>query len=291
MHFAVFLWGFTAILGKLISISALHLVFWRMTIAASLYLMIPSVWKRLKLIPGTIILKALGIGLVISLHWLSFYYSIQVGQSASLTLSCLGTGVLFVIWLDRLMGVTSRISRVAWLVTFFSILGMYFVSQGRNEISLGKSYQWAILLGIMASGLAAIFSVLNKQMLSQIDPLTLSALEMASGSMFSGLILVVIGDLKEVLQVSHMDWLWIIILSLFCTNVPFLLSIQALRKISTLNATVAVNLEPIYGYVLAAYFFDEFRDLNHYFYLGAFILILTVFLMAFGEVRPKKQKV
>jgi len=273
LHIAVFLFGFTAILGKLISLDEVALVWNRLWIAILGLAFIPGVFKGILLITKKNLLKFVGIGILVALHWLTFYGSIKVGQSASVTLACLATASLFTAVLEPLV-TRSKFEWIELLLGVVVIFGIYLLS------GIGESYYNAIIIGIISAFLAALFSTLNKKYIAGQNTLSVTTVELTSGFLFISLASPFIN--KFIPQTQWMpigtDWVWLIILGLLCTSLAFALAINSLKELSAFISNLSINLEPVYGILLAIWLLNEDTILNFNFYLGTSIILLAVIL-------------
>ena len=273
LHIAVFLFGFTAILGKLISLDEVALVWNRLWIAILGLAFIPGVFKGILLITKKNLLKFVGIGILVALHWLTFYGSIKVGQSASVTLACLATASLFTSVLEPLV-TRSKFEWIELLLGVVVIFGIYLLS------GIGESYYNAIIIGIISAFLAALFSTLNKKYIAGQNTLSVTTVELTSGFLFISLASPFIN--KFIPQTQWMpigtDWVWLIILGLLCTSLAFALAINSLKELSAFISNLSINLEPVYGILLAIRLLNEDTILNFNFYLGTSIILLAVIL-------------
>jgi drug/metabolite transporter (DMT)-like permease len=295
LHTAVFLWGFTAILGKAISYNSFLLVWHRMGLTAIIYFCIPFVWKSLRGMSLRNISIFMGIGLLVCAHWLTFYGSIKLGNSASITLACLGSASFFSAVLEPL------INRVAFrpieiflgLLVLAGILFIYYATP--QQTGIGINYPMAIITGVTSAFLAALFTVLNKKNIHKADTLTLSALEMLSGAIVLSILIPFLTDANTSLLPKfdpangNYDLVWILLLVVVCTNLTFYLGAHALRELSAFTANLTVNLEPIYGIILGAVIFHENDQLNLWFYLGTSLILLSVFIQTFIDYRRRKK--
>ncbi len=287
MHIAVFLWGFTAILGKLISYGSVNLVWHRMLLAALIYLLIPATWRALRKMPLRQMGIYAGIGVLVCLHWLTFYGSIKLANSASLTLACLGTASFFSAVFETVVQ-KMPFNKENILLGILVLLGIAFISLGGDKTELGmqKGYVAAVITGCLSSALAALFTNLNKKYMRPTDALALSTIEMGSGFIFLSLCMPFISFLMPGEfhwlppydpAAGNYDLLWILLLVVVCTNFTFFLGTVALNHISAFTANLTVNLEPIYGIILGIVIFKENNDLNVWFYTGAFLVLISVF--------------
>lgn len=273
MHIAVFLFGFTAILGKLITLQEIALVWNRLWIAVLGLLLIPGVLRELQKIPLKKILQFAGIGVIVALHWISFYGSIKLGDSASITLACLATTSLFTSVLEPLV-TRSKFNWIELFLGLIVIFGIYMLT------GVGEFYYNAILVGLISALLAAIFSVLNKKMITGQNSIAVSVIELFSGFLFITLCYPLITAYIPQPQwfPSSSDWWWLLILGLACTSLAYVLAMNALKELSAFVSNLSINLEPVYGIILAILLLHENQDLNSDFYIGTSIILLAVIL-------------
>ncbi|MCB9245569.1 MAG: EamA family transporter [Flavobacteriales bacterium] len=300
IHTAVVLFGITAILGKLIAHPETALVWHRMWISSLGLLLIPGVVKGIRAIPRRTILRFCMVGVLVSLHWLTFYGSIKLGNNASITLACLATASLFTSFLEPLI-TRSRFQKVELILGLMVILGIYFIS------GVGTLYFNAIVVGLISAFLAAFFSVLNKKYIEEYNVLSVSVLELGSGFLFLTLILPFYEDgftreqfalwgdhlwaTYPVFGITIQSVWYLVMLSLLCTSLAYVLSLSALKVLSAFTTNLAINLEPVYGIILAVLIFHEDKDLSLEFYAGTLIILLAVllhpYLVKFSERRVK----
>lgn len=277
MHLCVLLWGFTAILGKLISISALALVFWRMLIVcACLSLWLP-LWRKLAQVPSRALLACSGIGLLVTLHWLCFYGAIKL-SNASVAATCMALGPVFLALLEpRLSG--RRFNRKELMLALLAVPGVAMVVGG-----IPPAMREGFWLGVLSALLAALFSIGNKRLAMNLPALAITAIEMATGVVAMALLLPLWGFLgAELVWPDPADAALLLVLAIACTLLPFALSLVALRQISAFSAMLAVNLEPVYAVFLAAIMLGEQRQLNAMFYLGMTALIGAIVAHAWQQ--------
>ncbi len=305
LHFAVFLWGFTAILGKLITGSSVSLVWQRMTITAAVYLCLPPVWKHLKNTSARDLRVFSGIGLIVLSHWITFYGSIKLGNSVSITLACLGSASFFAAIIEPLLlkQPFSQRNILMGLMVVLGIMVIYFSLPNPSKISSPSNsinYTWAIAAGLLSAALAATFTSLNKKHIDKAHPLTISVIEMCSGALLltlyfgftnPSLIAFPKFDLSlltlDNLEKGPWDFVWIAILAVVCTNLTFYLGTYSLKQLSAFTSNLTVNLEPIYGIVLGALFFKENQQLGAAFYLGTAIILGAIFTQAYLASKDK----
>lgn len=277
IHFCVLLWGFTAILGKLISLSALALTWWRMLLVVAALALVPRVWRGLRALPRRLLMAYAGIGVLVSLHWLTFYGAIKLAN-ASVAVTCLATASVFLAFIEPWIA-GRRFDPRELLLGVVLIPGVALVVGGVPD-----GMRMGIAVGVLSAILVAFFGSLNKRLIERADPLTVTAVELGAGTLFLTLIaplLVLLGwagDEPLLALPDGRDGLLLLILAFACTLLPFALSLVALRHMTAFGAQVAINLEPVYAVALAIVLLGEQRELTPTFYLGVAIILLATFL-------------
>jgi drug/metabolite transporter (DMT)-like permease len=285
IHLAVILFGITAILGNLIQMSALMIVWWRVCITSLSLMALAPVWKTLKAISEKQLLNYIFIGCLIGLHWITFYGSVKL-SNASICLVCMSTTSLFTSFTEPFF--VRRSINIAEVISAAIIIPSMILIVA----NLDGSHIYGVISGLVSAFLAAIFSVLNKVNIKGADAYTISFIELSSAWVMISVMLVILGlagRFPEVfLPLDMKDWLYLLILSLACTTFAHILTLQALTKLSAFTANMVINLEPVYGILLAAWILGEHHDMNNYFYLGAGMIVVTVLLYPFLAARYSK---
>jgi drug/metabolite transporter (DMT)-like permease len=271
IHFCVVLWGFTAILGKLISLPAVHLVWWRMVLVVAALALLPRVWRALRVLSLKMIGIYAAIGCVVALHWVTFYGSIKL-SNASVAATCMALAPVVMALIEPLItGSRFRASNLA--LGALVIPGVALVVGGIPAGMLAGFW-----MGAVSAALTATFGALNKRYVGVNDVLAVTALELGAGFLFvAAFTPLLTTDGAAFLLPDQRDFGLLLVLALACTLVPFALSLVALRHISAFTAQLAVNLEPLYAIAVAAMFLGEARDLDALFYLGVVIVLVAVF--------------
>jgi drug/metabolite transporter (DMT)-like permease len=272
-HFCVLVWGFTAILGKLISLASAPLVAWRMTLTAICLFFMARAWRDLsQLKPHDFAHMALA-GVLIALHWLSFYASVKLAN-ASIGVLCIAVSPIFSALFTPLLSSESFSWRDFGLALCV-LPGLIMVVGGVDiEMYLG------IGVGILSAALVAMFALVNKKLVARFPIMTLSFVQISVGALLIwGVFWVGQKDIYIPMPTAK-DWPLLLAFAVFCTAIPFALASAALKHISAFSAQFAVNLEPVYGIVLAALILGESQQLTMQFYLGASVILLAVFLQA-----------
>lgn len=273
LHICVLIWGFTAILGKLISLQALSLVWWRVLICCiALLLIVPRTqWSQLDRRMG---IRLLGIGVLVGLHWLCFYGAIKIAN-ASVAVASISTISFFAAFAEPIL-LRQKVKWYEMALGIFVLPGMALVV-GHIDWTMRLGFA----VGVLCALLAAIFSALNKKVIdnSPPPPLVMSFVELFGALLVTSLMLPFFlwqnPDLAVWPQPS--DWLWLGILTLVCTLLPYYLTLLAMRHVSAFATNLTINLEPVYGVILAAIIFREDKTLDPNFYVGVIIILIAVF--------------
>jgi len=267
LHACVILWGFTAILGRLISLPAVQLVCWRMALVAVVLLAVRRTWFGVAGMPRRSVFVFVAIGLIVAAHWVAFYTSIKI-SNASVAVACLGLGSIFAAIIEPIV-MRRPHERLELLLGVLAVPGVVLIVGGVPlEMRLG------IAAGVVAALLSAIFTTLNKRFASSGDPFAITFLEMTAGAV----VLSVPAALSGLTLPTQMDAIWLVVLAVACTLLPFVMWIQSLKHVSAFSTLLILNLEPVYAILLAAVLFQEYEDLTPLFYGGTAIVLLTVVL-------------
>lgn len=284
LHFIVFIWGFTAILGALISLDALPLVWWRMSIAV-IFILIYIKFKKIDLkIPRKTLFAFLFAGLVIALHWLTFFKAIKV-SNVSVTLACLSTGAFFTSILEPLLFG----KKVVWYEVLFGLIvigGLYIIFNVEVDYVLG------IILALTSAFLSALFTVINAKYTKVYMPSVISFYELVGGVGFLSVYLLFSGGFTtEFFNLSIEDFGWLLLLASVCTAYAFIASVKVMKYLSPYTVMLTINLEPIYGIILALLIFKDSEHMNPMFYVGALIILLTVILNGIIKKYKKEETI
>lgn len=282
LHLAVFLAGFTGVLGRLISINEALLVWYRMFFSALILLAISIFTKKIKLLHWKEMLPLIGIGGIIALHWVTFYASIKYAN-ISIALVCFSAVGFFSSFLDPLIS-NRKMVMTEVLLGLMVMLGVYLI------FHFDQHFRTGILFGIISAFLATIFPILNKRFVGKHGADTITFYEIGGGWMVLNLVVPIYLLYSPVATYlpDTKDLLWLLFLSLFCTVLAFNLSIRALSKISPFTVNLSFNLEPVYGILLAFLLYNEHETLGPSFYAGISIIILTVVLQTLKVWRDSK---
>ena len=261
IHFCVLLWGFTAILGKLITLGALPLVWWRMGIVVAALAVLGRTWRGVRLMSHRLIFAYAGIGALVALHWLTFYAAIKLAN-ASVGATCMALATPFTALIEpRLMRRRTSLRELALGIAV--VPGVVLVVGG-----VPASMRLGIAVGALSALFVAIFGSLNKRLVEHGDPLTVTCIELGAGTLFLTLLAPLLPHAGPAFMLpSAHDATLLLLLSFGCTLLPFALALVALRHMSAFETQMVTNLEPVYAIVLAIVLLGEQRQLDGWFYL------------------------
>jgi len=277
IHFCVLLWGITAILGKLITLPALPLVWWRMLMVVAALALLPRVWRGLAALTPRLLLGYAAVGALVGLHWLTFYGAIKLAN-ASVAATCIALAPVFTAVIEP--WVAKRPFRPSELVFGLAVLpGVALVVGGVPD-----GMRAGVAIGAVSALFVAAFGSLNKRLVDHADPLTVTAVELGAGTLTLTLLAPLLPVLLPALSGPLLvlpglhDTALLLALALLCTLLPFALALVALRHLSAYAVQLVTNLEPVYAIVFAIVLLDEQKQLTALFYLGVAVILGAVFL-------------
>ena len=283
LHFLVFIAGFTAILGEVITIGSIALVWHRMFIALLLTFLF-LIYKGYNLIINTKNLLKFSIaGIIIALHWITFFEAIEQ-SNISITLAMFSTGAFFASLLEPIF-FKRKVRPVEIILGFLVICGVFIILNANINSFIG------VVLGITSALLASLFSVLNGKLVQKNNPVVISFYEFLSGVIFILLYLIFSGNLAELTITSLIsyDYLYIFILGSICTAYAFIASVHILKYLSPYTLVLTYNLEPVYGILLAIFIFPETEKMEFSFYVGTLIILSTIIINSILKYRKSKK--
>jgi len=279
LHFLVFIWGFTGILGALISIDAIPLVWYRMLLATIFVFIYFIIKKKSIKVPPKALLKFFIGGVLIAVHWIFFFSAIKV-SNVSVALVAMSTGALFTSIIEPIFFKRKLII----LELFFGLIvisGLYLIFNFETEYTLG------IIYALIAAFLSAVFTVLNGLYIKEYDAEVISIYQLFFGVLFISIyILATTGFTLESFSLSSSDIIYLLILSSICTAYAFIVSVKIMRYLTPYTVMLTINLEPVYAILLALIIFGEKEQMSPQFYIGALIIIITV--VTNGILKKKK---
>jgi drug/metabolite transporter (DMT)-like permease len=277
LHLAVLLAGFTGILGRLITLDEVMIVFYRLLITAITMWLLFSWRKTILSIPKSLQLKIIGVGVIAAAHWITFYGAIKF-SNVSIALVCFSTLSFFTALLEPLI-IRKSINYLELLLGVITLVGVYIIFKFDAQFKMG------IIVGIISAFLAALFPILNRELLKKTNVDTLLSWQQTGGLLFLVALLPFhywLGQTPRLLP-TITDVGWLLVLSWFCSVWAFQLSGFALKKLSAFTVNLTFNLEPVYGILLAFVFYREDQLLSKWFFVGfgliAVALITHIWLL------------
>ncbi len=283
LHFIVFIWGFTAVLGALISIDAIPLVWYRMILASIFIFLFLKIRKERMLFSWRTLLGFCFVGLLIALHWLTFFAAIKI-STVSITLAVMSTGAFFASFLEPLF-FKRKVKAYEVFFGLIVMVGLYIIFKVETQYISG------ILLALAASFLGALFSVFNGKFVKKYTATVISFYELLFGMLCITVYLLFNGSFTSSFFVlSGNDWVYLLILASACTAYAFIAHVYVMRWISPYTLMLTTNMEPVYGIVLALLILGDKEYMSTQFYFGAAIILITVIVNGFIKTRIKTKR-
>lgn len=283
LHLIIFIWGFTGILGGLISISAVALVWYRMLIAVVALLFYALFIGKKLLRSQQKIGKAMAVGIVIALHWVFFYQAIK-SSTVSIAVVCLSFATFFSSLIEPLF-FKRRIYPYELIFGILVVLGLIYIFNFQPDYSNG------IVYGVISASLSALFTVLNGKLAKSNEAVSLSFYELLGG--FLGITFYLLISAKfnnELFFIPLSDWFYLLLLGIICTAFAFVGSVLVMKQLSPYTVVITTNLEPVYTILLAYFIFGEREKMNIQFYLGTVFILLILFANAYFKSQLRKNK-
>ena len=271
MHFVILIFGFTGILGKLITIEAIPLVFWRTLIGGGAIYVWLKMRRKVSKKSAADVMKMGGIGLLVAIHWITFFASIKI-SNVSVALTMLATSPMFIGFLEPL--IFKR--KIDWKE--LTVAGVVLIGVG-TIFSFDTTYHEGMILGIISAFFASLFATFNGVLIKTHDASNISLVELLSASAAIFILLFFTGEVNgDLFVLSGQDWFWITILALVATSFAFIAFTSVMKVLTPFTTSVAINLEPIYSIILAVIIFGDEEIMGTRFYIGASIIICAVML-------------
>lgn len=280
LHFIIFLWGFTAIFGKLILLDSLSMVWYRTVMTVILLFIYGFYSNSLLKIPNKTIIKFLLFGSIIAIHWYFFFLSIEVSNVA-IGLSTISTGPLFTAIFEPFF--FKR--KIKFYEIYLSIvITICMIILFNAEIR----YFEGIFYGLIASILSSLFSVINGKIANESNSLTILSYELLGGVLILSFLILWNASFGNLFNITSLDFIYLVILAVLFTAYPMLESIRLMKVITPFTLILTVNLEPIYGIIFAFFIFGDSEQMSLTFYFVSLIMILSIFLNEYYKVRIEK---
>jgi drug/metabolite transporter (DMT)-like permease len=283
IHLVVIIWGYTGIMGKAIILPATEMVWWRLGIAViSLGLLFPLIQKKLTKISLDLWIKTLFVGVLVGLHWITFFHSIKL-SSISLGIICLATTTLHVSWLEPLIKKT-KFNVLDLVLSIVVFGGMFLISTQQTGNIV------AISVGLLSAFLAALFSVSNAVLVEKMPAPQLTLIELSSGFLVLSLFIIFQGDMNVALfSKIDADLFWkLLFLGVVCTSIAFILAVNATKYLGAFTVSLTINLEPVYTIILALIIYPGSEKMDPLFYIGSAIIVSAV--VTNGIIKNKQRR-
>jgi len=279
LHFTVLIWGFTGVLGELISVSAMHLVWYRVLIAATSLWVYFLIAKKPILVSKSQLIQYLAVGMLVGLHWVLFFHAIKI-STVSVTLVTLSSVTLFTAILEPVIN-RKKISIADILIGLVIIFGIYLIFKFEFQ------YFWGIVYGLSCAFCASIFSIFNARMVKKGSPTSITFYEMIGAWIGVSMIMLISGQFDEQMILSQSDLMYLLVLGVGCTAIAYVLGVAVMRELSAFTVALTTNMEPVYGIILALLIFGQKEAMSTGFYFGAIIVLVAVFIYPYLKTRLK----
>jgi drug/metabolite transporter (DMT)-like permease len=281
LHATVLIWGFTGVLGKVISIDAVPMVWYRVLIATSTLFAWFLITKKNIRITRKQFFQFFLTGAIVAIHWIFFFHAIKV-STVSVTLVCLSSFTLFTAILEPLIK-KQPIQMGDIFIGLLIILGIYMIFKFEGQYTLG------IIFGLLAALASSLFSTINSTLVQKSEPSIIGFYELVGGLFWITLYRLYDGSLINMhFNLSTKDWFYLAILGTFCTSVAYVAGVSVMRTLSAFRVALVTNLEPVYGIILAFIFFKDKEQMTAGFYAGAIIVLASVFLYPIYKKRKNQ---
>lgn len=282
LHFTVFIWGFTSILGALISISAVQLVWYRVLIAfVSLFLYFKFGGRQIRVSKASF-LKLFFTGAIVGAHWILFFQAIK-SSTVPVTLVCLSSLTLFTAVLEPLFK-KKQISKLEILAGALIIIGILIIFKFETRYTMG------IIFGLLSACAASIFSIINSKQVQQIEAPVIALYELLGALFWITIYLFFTHGFNSSMFLNWHDIGYLTLLGTVCTSLAYVAGVSVMKDISAFKVALITNLEPVYGIVLSFLFFGETNRLTIGFWAGAVIILSTIFLFPVAQTQLSKRR-
>lgn len=282
LHFTVFVWGFTGILGKLITIAAVQLVWYRVLIAAvSLFLYFNFNRTTFKVNRSTF-LKLIFTGALVGGHWILFFLSIKL-STVSVSLVCLSSITLFTAIFEPLIN-KKKISKLEIIAGLLIITGILIVFKFESQYTKG------IIAGLCSAVCASLFSIINSRQVKKHEAPVIAFYELGGAFVWISIFLTVTNGFDRSMLLSHSDIGYLLLLGTICTSLAYVAGVSVMRELSAFRVALITNLEPVYGIIMSFLFFGDMNKMTPGFWVGAVIILSTIFLFPVAQKQIIKRK-
>lgn len=282
LHFTVFIWGFTSILGQLISISAVSLVWYRVLIAfISLFLYFKISRTSIKITRNSF-LKLFFTGALVGGHWILFFQSIK-SSTVPVTLVCLSSMTLFTAIFEPIFN-KNKISKLEILAGILIITGILVIFKFETRYTKG------IIFGLLSAAFASLFAIINSKQVKTIAPPIIALYELSGAFVWITIFILATTGFDKSMALKTSDVAYLLILGTICTSLAYVAGVSVMREISAFKVALITNLEPVYGILMSFMFFGGNNKMTLGFWIGATIILSTIFLFPVAQTRIARYK-
>jgi drug/metabolite transporter (DMT)-like permease len=282
LHFTVFIWGFTGVLGKLIQVTAINLVWYRVLIAVCTLFLYFKFNKTAFKVDRQTLIKLVFTGALVGGHWILFFQSIK-SSTLSVALVCLSSLTLFTAIFEPIF-YKKAISKLEILAGIFIITGIVLIFKFESRYTLG------ITLGLTCALCASLFSIINSKYVKRLEAPVIAFYELTGALFWISCFMLLSGTYHKFVIPQPSDLAYLIILGTICTSLAYVAGVSVMREISAFKVALITNLEPVYGIIMSFVFFGEMRTLTLGFWAGALIIMSTIFLFPLAQKQVTKFK-
>lgn len=273
LHITVVVWGFTGILGALISVNEYQLVWYRVLIAAvslGLYCKLKNISLKADVLS---VGKLLATGLVLGLHWILFFGAIKA-SNISVTMVCLSSLTLFTSILEPLLN-RVKISKIEVMIGFIIIVGIYIIFRFESAYARG------IIMGLLSALMASLFTIINGKQIKNRSAIVISFYELLGAFLGISIYLLIKNGFHQDFYLNTKDLIYLLILGTVCTSVAYVYGVNVMKHLSAFRVVLITNLEPVYAILLALLIFGKTEQMSGGFYIGAAIILTAIFTYPF----------
>lgn len=282
LHFTVFIWGFTGILGVLITVSAVYLVWYRLLIASSSLFLYFKFNKTTFKVKGNTFLKLIATGALVGGHWILFFASIKL-STVAVTLVCLSSITLFTAIFEPIINKT-RISKLEIMAGALIIIGIIVIFKFETQYTKG------IITGLISAVCGSLFSILNARHVKKTEAPVIAFYELSGALVWVSIFLLATNGFNKSMILKPTDIGYLFILGTVCTSLAYVAGVSVMRELSAFRVALITNLEPVYGIVMSFLFFGDMRKMTMGFWVGAIIILSTIFLYPVAQKQIARRR-
>lgn len=282
LHFTVFIWGFTGILGKLITISAVQLVWYRVLIATVTLFLYFSFNKSTFKVNANTFLKLIATGALVGGHWILFFLSIKL-STVSVSLVCLSSIALFTAIFDPLIN-KKRVSRLEIIAGVLIISGILIIFKFESQYTKG------IIAGLISAVCASLFAIINSRQVKKYEAPVIAFYELSGAFIWITIFLSLTNGFGKQMILQRADIGYLLLLGTVCTSLAYVAGVSVMRELSAFRVALITNLEPVYGIIMSFVFFGDMNKMTLGFWVGALIILSTIFLFPVAQKQIARRR-